>query len=511
MTIGANGFLTLLQAGNSYTTEPGSTVITATGTGWGTTFSSRTADLENGSTSFLLIQSATPPTPNADVDALGDGVLTGEATSWTIIDSIGQTVSADGTGYARTNFSPLGVGIVAGPNTVFNLTTFDTVNNDGFTPDYYARNGNTSGQLSTDWIAADILVSGAAPSWIIESVEVAPTGVSGPLNHYGSTNIFAGGFATPTVTSTPSGSIAVGTPITFTATIPGSPSTGTVSFFAGPGLTNQIGSAVNVVAGVATSSSTNTLPAGKRTITAVYTSGAPNSAPTEGNLNIVVNATAAGSVAGRQIYYNRAISTVFNDSAANPIAAIDTLKFALLPGQQSTFANVVNYVRGINGLLVDVNGLVAAGPSDFLFATSNGVDPFVPSSATATVTVLPGQGTGGSSRVKIEFPDNTFRNTWLRVTVLANSNTTLPANDVFYFGSAVGEMNVGNITGALRTNASDTANVRQNQMPNQNSVGVTNVQDLNKDGRVNASDTANVRQKSIADRLDYFLHRPNEP
>ncbi len=171
---------------------------------------------------------------------------------------------------------------------------------------------------------------------------------------------------------------------------------------------------------------------------------------------------------------------------------------------------MVNYVRGINGLLVDVNGLVAAGPSDFLFATSNGVDPFVPSSATATVTVLPGQGTGGSSRVKIEFPDNTFRNTWLRVTVLANSNTTLPANDVFYFGSAVGEMNVGNITGALRTNASDTANVRQNQMPNQNSVGVTNVQDLNKDGRVNASDTANVRQnQSPTGSITFFTAPTN--
>ncbi len=89
-----------------------------------------------------------------------------------------------------------------------------------------------------------------------------------------------------------------------------------------------------------------------------------------------------------------------------------------------------------------------------------------------------------------------MKNTWLRVTVLANANTGLASNDVFYFGNAAGEMNVGNIGSpiVLRTNASDTANVRQNQSPNQNSVGVTSIHDLNKDGRVNASDTANVRQ-----------------
>lgn len=496
MTIGANGFLTLLQAGNSYTTSPQSTTITATGTGWGTTFSSRTNDLENGSNSFLLIQSATPPTPNADVDSAGNGVLTDEAASWTVVDSIGLVVAADGTAYARTNYSPTGVGIVSAPNTIFDLTTFDTVGRDGYTPDYLARNGNTTGQLAVDWIAADIIVDGAAPNWTIESVEVAPLGVSGPLNHYGATNVFAGGFASPTVTSSPAGPIGASTPIIFTATIPGSPSTGTVSFFAGPGLTNPIGSPVNVVAGVATSAST-TLPTGIRTVTAVYTSTAPNSTTTEGNLNVVVNATAAASVVGRQVYYNRAISPIFNDGAPNPTAAIDSTKSALLPGQTSTFANVVNYVRGINGLLIDVNGLVNASPSDFAFAVSNGVTPFTASSAGASVAVLAGQGIGGSSRVKIEFADNTFRNTWLRVTVLANANTGLASNDVFYFGSAVGEMNVGNLAGppvVLRTNASDTANVRQNQSPNQNSVGVTSVQDMNKDGRVNATDTANVRQ-----------------
>ncbi len=161
---------------------------------------------------------------------------------------------------------------------------------------------------------------------------------------------------------------------------------------------------------------------------------------------------------------------------------------------------MTNYVRGLNGIVIDianVGGLITAG--DFQFATSNGASPlsFATLAAAPTITILPEGGSSNSTRVKIEFPDNAVKNTWLRVTVLANANTGLASNDVFYFGNAAGEMNVGNLAGppvVLRTNASDTANVRQNQSPNQNSVGVTSIHDLNKDGRVNASDTANVRQ-----------------
>ncbi len=206
------------------------------------------------------------------------------------------------------------------------------------------------------------------------------------------------------------------------------------------------------------------------------------------------------TIASRGVFYNRSTSTVFGDGTGNPINSIDPSKQPLLPGQTASFANVTNFVRGLNGMVIDianVGGSITAG--DFQFATSNGASPltFANLAATPTITILPGGGTSNSTRVKIEFADNTVKNTWLRVTVLANANTGLVSNDVFYFGNAAGEMNVGNIAGppvVLRTNASDTANVRQNQSPNQNSVGVTSVHDLNKDGRVNASDTANVRQ-----------------
>jgi len=56
----------------------------------------------------------------------------------------------------------------------------------------------------------------------------------------------------------------------------------------------------------------------------------------------------------------------------------------------------------------------------------------------------------------------------------------------------------------VRTNATDTSVVRQNQSTATNSVGVTSIYDLNKDGRVNATDTSIVRQNLLAAILQYF-------
>lgn len=199
MTVGSNGFLVLLQAGNTYATTVGSSIVTATGgTGWGTAFSSNTGDLENGSNSFLLIQAATAPVDAADVDAAGDGVLTGDALNWTIVDSIGNMDGgATDTAYAKTNFSTNGTGLVTVTNTIVNLITVTNI--DGFTPDYLARNGNTTGQLEADWVASDTL--GTAPNFTIDPAEVTPNTISGSLNHIGSTNVFGGVAAAPKVQS----------------------------------------------------------------------------------------------------------------------------------------------------------------------------------------------------------------------------------------------------------------------------------------------------------------------
>ena len=92
--------------------------------------------------------------------------------------------------------------------------------------------------------------------------------------------------------------------------------------------------------------------------------------------------------------------------------------------------------------MVDIAGLANPGllsAADFQFAVGNNNSPSGWTAATVpTVTVRSGAGTGGSARVELIWPDNTIHNQWLQVTVLANTDTGLAANDVFYFGSEPG-------------------------------------------------------------------------
>jgi hypothetical protein len=214
------------------------------------------------------------------------------------------------------------------------------------------------------------------------------------------------------------------------------------------------------------------------------------------------------SVLNRKIFYNRSSSSVFGNGSGNPISAIDNLKVALLPGQSASFANYTSVVNGINGLVVDIAGGGTISASDFRFDTWAGFpgNDFVAATAVPTITAYPGGGVSGSTRIKIEFANGSIRNTWLRVTVLANTSTDLANNDVFYFGNAVGDFGIGNTGNPImvRTNSVDTAAVRQNESIAANSVSISNIYDVNKDGRVNSTDTSLVRQNQSLNVLRYF-------
>ncbi len=207
----------------------------------------------------------------------------------------------------------------------------------------------------------------------------------------------------------------------------------------------------------------------------------------------------SSTVATRGVRY---FGTSLGTSASTSLA---TDKVALLPGQTSTFANYTNYSRGLNGIVVDVDGLPSGTTNSQMlaslqFAQWDGIAlaGFValPGAAVPTVTIAAGAGAGGSSRVTITFPDNTIQNTWLRVTVLANGDTGLSANDVFYFGNVIGDFGVGNTAGAgglIRVSVQDTVAVRNNQSTIADSASVTNIYDVNRDGRVSVQDTILVR------------------
>ena len=84
--LGGNGFLVLLQNGHAYAAHSNSTVVVnSSGNGFGSGSSSTVGhrgeggqtDLENGSFTFLLIQSTNFPTIGADIDADNDGTPDG--------------------------------------------------------------------------------------------------------------------------------------------------------------------------------------------------------------------------------------------------------------------------------------------------------------------------------------------------------------------------------------------------------------------------------------------------
>jgi len=210
---------------------------------------------------------------------------------------------------------------------------------------------------------------------------------------------------------------------------------------------------------------------------------------------VIVNASTSIPETGRKIFYNNSrwdghTDYLPGDPAPNEYDdnAIAPDKVALRPGIKAAFLNYTSYSRGINGIMVDIAGLVTdVSASDFVFKVGNDSVPSAWASAPAptSVTVRPGAGEGGSARITLIWPDNAIQKQWLQITVLANGNTGLPADDVFYFGNAIGE--VGDTTANALVNATDSGRVKINwTFPNQ--AGITNVYDLNRDKIVNATD-----------------------
>src|SRR4051812_29854210 len=98
--LGGNGFLVLLEKTNSYAVTSNATILVNTGKGPGFGSGSSSSighrgengqtDLENGSTTYFLIQATSPPLIGADIDPDNDGNPDGPTfASWTIFDSIG--------------------------------------------------------------------------------------------------------------------------------------------------------------------------------------------------------------------------------------------------------------------------------------------------------------------------------------------------------------------------------------------------------------------------------------
>ncbi|MEM9828352.1 MAG: proprotein convertase P-domain-containing protein, partial [Planctomycetota bacterium] len=202
-----------------------------------------------------------------------------------------------------------------------------------------------------------------------------------------------------------------------------------------------------------------------------------------------------------RLFYNNATGANLS-SDGDAQSAIDFSKTALLPGESSTFANYSSYLQGLNGIVVDMDGLPestdeAALVGVFEFEVWDGIDTGgwadLDTAIVPSFEIFRGSGLDESDRIKITFDDGELTNTWLQTRILAGAVSGLESDTVFAFGNVVGDTGFGNTSSRIRVNAIDTIQYRLNQSVAPNSAAVDNVFDLNRDGRVNAIDTILTR------------------
>jgi len=250
--------------------------------------------------------------------------------------------------------------------------------------------------------------------------------------------------ATPTVNVTISGGAYTGQPFAVTdARVTGLPPDGQLATFGDATL-----SYTYYAQGVPLSGPP--INVGDYWVIAHYTSDNPDYADAD-SLPVSFSITAA--VVQRAMFYNNSFfdgRTTGAGAADDNALALD--RTALLPGQTGSAIHYTSYVKGLNGVMIDVAGIPAAATltaSDFQFKLGNTSDPSTWAAATAapSVTVRRGAGSGGTDRIELIWADGAIKHTWLQITVLATANTGLAANDVFYFGNNAGDADGDGNTG----------------------------------------------------------------
>jgi len=220
---------------------------------------------------------------------------------------------------------------------------------------------------------------------------------------------------------------------------------------------------------------------------------------TSNSATVTVTVTPVSDIAGRRIFYNNSFFDGFSSGAGiSDDGAIAPDKEALLPGETADFGNYTSYSRGINGVIVDIEGL-GATPTlatignffEFQVGNDNSFASYTTAPAPIEVAVRAGEGAGGSDRVTIIWADNVIEKQWLEITVLANANTGLVSEDVHYWGNAVGE--TGDNLANTDVSATDQAMTRDNFTTFLTPAGITNPYDFNRDTDVSATDQAIAR------------------
>jgi len=204
------------------------------------------------------------------------------------------------------------------------------------------------------------------------------------------------------------------------------------------------------------------------------------------------------AVVGRHVFYNNsAMDGSTSGASSQDDNAIAIGKQALMPGDTGSGANCTAYSKGLNGIMVDIDGLADPGGLNlatirdyFGFKVGTSGDPSGWASAPAP-TAVDVRSVGGNSRVTIIWADNAIQKQWLQVTVKSGAATGLPDDEVFYFGNMPGD-----VTGDGVTNGFDLLRVRQNYLLPPGG-GRDDTADVTMDSNVNGFDLLAVRQNYL--------------
>ena len=178
LSIGANGYLFVRQNFSPFTnTASGAAVAQNTlGPGWGLTGASTVGhsgdgsqvDLENGTTTLILVNigSGSPPALDLDLDANDDGLLDPLPGGWSIVDSVG-IIDGQAT-QAATDFSYGAITLRVGGAAAGSSQYGNIVEVPGTPPTtagamYVGRKGESTGATANDWFGAILNGSASDP------------------------------------------------------------------------------------------------------------------------------------------------------------------------------------------------------------------------------------------------------------------------------------------------------------------------------------------------------------
>jgi hypothetical protein len=232
----------------------------------------------------------------------------------------------------------------------------------------------------------------------------------------------------------------------------------------------------------------------------VVSDGAQTSAPVTSTIKIVPG---SGQVLGNRLFYNNSRFDGNNGAInANDDLSIAPDKTGYNGTGTATFANISSFNKGITGIMVDLQAGLGAhsainltsgditfqvSPASFVTTTYNQLSTWSTAPTPTAISVRMGAGQDGSDRLEITWATSAIKEEWLEVDVHADGNTGLAVDDVFYFGSVIGDSGAGDTPLLAKTDGNDY------NIPLSNIVGLTtpiwNLCDYTDDGKVDGNDS----------------------